>query len=202
MNNENTLFYSKYCIHCKNFILQLKTQDLLSYFTKKICIDNPEIKNKLPPFLKEVPTIITDDYDQPMSSDMAFKWISFKKKNSQNNNQNNNQQEKKIENYHVDNGIGVDINNAYSGLGNLEGAKKGSTGSIDYDSFSLIKDISIQEAKGSTGSIDYDSFSLSGGQTIVQNNESNDDFDKRLEKMQKSRSLDNEFFGDSKMIKQ
>ena len=42
--SENTLFYSKYCNHCKNFILQLKKYNLLNYFPKKICIDNPKIR--------------------------------------------------------------------------------------------------------------------------------------------------------------
>jgi len=77
---ENTLFYSKYCKHCLAFISKLKQRDLLDLFTKRICIDDPQFRNNLPPFLKEVPTIIIEDYDQPLASDMAFKWIEFKNK--------------------------------------------------------------------------------------------------------------------------
>jgi len=80
---ENTLFYSKHCKHCKDFILKLKQRGLLDTFTRKICIEDPRtgrMRTNLPPFLKEVPTIIVDDYDQPLASDMAFKWIEFKKK--------------------------------------------------------------------------------------------------------------------------
>ena len=52
---DNTIFYSKYCPHCKDFIIKLKNEGLLDLFTNKICIDGMP---NLPTFLKEVPTII------------------------------------------------------------------------------------------------------------------------------------------------
>lgn len=71
----NTLFYSKNCEHCLTFILELKKENLLDYFDKKICID---VLTNLPNYLSEVPTILVEDYDQPISGDRAFNWIKFK----------------------------------------------------------------------------------------------------------------------------
>jgi len=214
----NTLFYSKHCKHCKNFILQLKAHNLLDIFPKKICIDDPIIRNNLPPFLKEVPTIITDDYDKPMASDMAFKWISFKVKEAskpaqQSQSRGNQQQSCSATdpqcfsfNNSFDNFGSLESGNAYGGLGdtnNLKKGGKGSTGSINYESFSLI-DPTKAGKKGSTGSIDYDSFKL-GGDTQnnkVQSSAGQGDFDKRLEKMQKMRAMDNNFFGNDGSVRQ
>ena len=36
---ESTFFYSKYCNHCKNFILELKKENLLKSFENIICVD-------------------------------------------------------------------------------------------------------------------------------------------------------------------
>ena len=215
--SENTLFYSKYCQHCKNFILQLKANGLLDYFTKKICIDNPHFKKNLPPFLKEVPTIITDDYDKPMASDMAFKWITFKVKEKsapppQSQGKNNQQPQSCSASdpqcFSFDNTFdsfgSLETGSAYGGLGdtnNLKKGGKGSTGSINYDSFALITPGKAGK-KGSTGSIDYDSFSLGGGKIETNKAQTSDgDFDKRLEKMQKMRAMDSNFFGDDNKIR-
>jgi hypothetical protein len=72
---SNTLFYSKNCEHCLTFILELKKENLLDYFDKKICIDT---LTNLPDFLSEVPTILVEDYDKPISGDRAFNWVKFK----------------------------------------------------------------------------------------------------------------------------
>jgi hypothetical protein len=222
---ENTLFYSRRCQHCKNFILQLKANNLLDYFSKKICIDDPIIRRNLPPFLKEVPTIITDDYDKPIASDMAFKWITYKVK-EMNKPKAQPQQGKgqpkscsvndpscfsfdnTFDNFGVlDNG---DNSSAYQGLGdtnNLKKGGKGSTGSINYESFAMITPEQAGK-KGSTGSIDYDSFSLGGGNSgSMQNNQvqsgqgGSDEMMKRMEKLQKTRAMDNNFFGDNDKVR-
>lgn len=215
---ENTLFYSKYCNHCKNFILQLKANKLLSYFPKKICIDDPRYRNNLPPFLKEVPTIIVDDYDKPIASDIAFKWVTYKVKEMNKPKAQPQQRggakgqpqscsatdpscfsfDNTFDNFGVlDNG---DHSSAYQGLGDTSALKKGgkgSTGSINYDQFAMITPDQAGK-KGSTGSIDYDSFKLGAGGSMqnneVQSSAGSGDFDKRLEKMQKMRAMDNNFF--------
>jgi hypothetical protein len=88
--NTNTLFYSKYCKHCKQFLTILKSEGMLDEFGRYICID---YESKLPPFVKLVPTILVEDYDKPLSGEKAFKWISFKsKKRTIQNEKNNNMQ--------------------------------------------------------------------------------------------------------------
>ena len=168
---ENTLFYSKHCKHCKDFILKLKSRGLLDLFTKKICIEDPRtgrMRRNLPPFLKEVPTILVDDYDQPLSSDMAFKWIEFKKKQVVEEETGGTG----IQDYDTGSMFGTigDNGSAYSGLGDSNALKKDGHSSVMYQE-SLLPPNMMQAASESNGA--------------------NGDFDKRLEKLQMSRSLDN-----------
>ena len=165
---ENTIFYSKYCRHCKDFIIQLKNANLLDTFTQKICIDG---KNNLPPFLKEVPTIIVDDYDEPLTSDYAFKWIDFKKTKKAEKQE----AESGIESFDIQGGafddFGVldagDDSTAYQGLGS--GYKKEGGSSVMYQE-SLLPQEMLSAANNTGG----------GG-----------DLGKRLEKMENMRALDN-----------
>ena len=71
---ESTFFYSKYCNHCKNFILELKKEKLLKSFDNIICVDK---RNNLPEFVTSVPCIVIEDYDQPLFGDKAFAWIKY-----------------------------------------------------------------------------------------------------------------------------
>ncbi len=167
---ENTIFYSKYCRHCLDFIRKLKSEDLLDLFTRRICIDG---ENNLPPFLKEVPTIIVGDYDEPISGDHAFKWIEFK---------NTKKAEKEvkesgIESFDIQGGafdnFGVlddgDNSTAYLGLGESSSLKKDGNSSVMYQE-SLLPQEMLSAANNTGG----------GG-----------DMAKRLEKMENMRALDN-----------
>ena len=73
---ESTLFYSKYCGHCKNFIMELKKEDLMSSFQNYICVDKGR---NLPEFVKQVPCILVTDHDEPLLGNKAFAWINFMK---------------------------------------------------------------------------------------------------------------------------
>jgi len=73
---ETTLFYSKYCEHSKNFILDLKKLGIINHFDNYICVDK---RNNLPDFVKEVPCILVKDYDEPLSGEKAFGWLDFMK---------------------------------------------------------------------------------------------------------------------------
>jgi hypothetical protein len=167
---ENTIFYSKYCRHCLDFIRKLKSENLLDLFSRRICIDR---QNNLPSFLKEVPTIIVDDYDEPISGDYAFKWIDFK---------NTKKAEKEvkesgIESFDIQGGafddFGVldngDNSTAYLGLGESSNLKKDGNSTVMYQESLLPQD--MLSAANSTGG---------GG-----------DIGKRLEKMENMRALDN-----------
>lgn len=73
---ETTLFYSKYCEHSKNFIIEIKKLGLIKYFKNYICIDK---RNTLPEFVKRVPCIIVEDYEEPLDGEKAFGWLDFMK---------------------------------------------------------------------------------------------------------------------------
>ena len=167
---ENTIFYSKYCSHCLDFIRKLKSENLLDIFTRRICIDG---QSNLPSFLKEVPTIIVGDYDEPISGDYAFKWIEFKNTKKAEKEV----EESGIESFDIQGGafdnFGVlddgDNSTAYLGLGESSNLKKDGNSSVMYQESLLPKD--MLSAANSTGG---------GG-----------DLGKRLEKMENMRALDN-----------
>ena len=167
---ENTLFYSKYCQHCKDFIILLKNQGLLDMFTQKICIDR---KQGLPPFLKEVPTIIVDDYDEPLGGDYAFKWINFKKTKKAEKEI----EESGIESFDIQGGafddFGVldngDNSTAYQGLGDGSSLKKDGNSQVIYQETLLPKEL-----------------------TSAANAAGSGDIGKRLERMQNMRAMDND----------
>lgn len=73
---ETTLFYSKYCEYSKNFIIEIKKLDLIKYFKNYICVDK---RQTLPDFVKRVPCIIVEDYEEPLDGEKAFGWIDFMK---------------------------------------------------------------------------------------------------------------------------
>ena len=88
-------------------------------------------------------------------------------------------------------------------LNTLKIGGKGSTGSIDYNSFNLIKPRDIKK----TNEIDYNQFNLQSNSQISQVQQTNSNvssmkthkkqpnFQSQLEKMQKIRDLDNSLYG-------
>ena len=76
------IYYSNFCPNCKDLLKELDNDSLINNF-QKICID--EIKTELPSFLKEVPTIIVPDYNEPLVGINAFKWIKWKLQQDDNN---------------------------------------------------------------------------------------------------------------------
>lgn len=73
---ETTLFYSKYCEHCKNFIVDIKKLGLIKYFENYICVDK---RQNIPEFVKKIPCIIVDGYDEPLEGEKAFSWLDYMK---------------------------------------------------------------------------------------------------------------------------
>jgi hypothetical protein len=204
---ENTLFYSRHCKYCKNLILQLKRADLLNYFTKKICVDDPQIRKRLPKYVKEVPTIITDDYDQPLSSDFAFKWVTFKIQEKQKlEAQKQSQQKQKNSDVCIPGAM-----DCYGGLTEvgdnlkpdcrLDGEGKSINTSINYDSFSLINPNQLRlDGQGKTinTEINYDAFNITGNADLkaeVQSHSGAVDTD--YDKLMKMREMDDNFFGNN-----
>lgn len=76
--NKAILYYSKRCNHCADLITQIKNSEgdfvnTLDY----ICIDGNQ---RLPPFLKEVPTLLTPTHPNPLTGESAFMWIDTQKR--------------------------------------------------------------------------------------------------------------------------
>jgi len=106
---ETTLFYSKYCGHCKNFIMELKKEELISSFENYICIDK---RKNLPDFVKQVPCILIKDHDEPLLGNKAFAWINFMKM-------------KKSEKIESENNVNAfDFNNSFGDFDEIEHEKK------------------------------------------------------------------------------
>lgn len=182
----NTLFYSKKCEYCLQFILALKKRDLLKEFPKKICIDDPQYRRMLPPFLKEVPTILRTDIDEPIAGDRAFNWLKFKDRQIQ---EAKNKQVKQdtggaeIGAFSADGAFGSDFgaiqgegvsgdnSSAYQGLGDSRILKKDGRSQVPESMYGgLLSPEMMSQANSSNGG--------------------NGDFDKKLQAMENSRSLD------------
>ena len=174
-NMDNTIFYSKHCPHCLDFIRKLKSQNLLDMFTQRICIDG---RTNLPPFLKEVPTIIVEDYQEPIGGDYAFKWIEFK----QTKTAEKEVEESGIESFDIQGGafdnFGVlddgDNSTAYLGLGDGSNLKQNGNSQVMYQESLLPQE--MLSAANSTGG---------GG-----------DISKMLEQRENMRTLDNKMMKD------
>lgn len=69
MNNP-VLFYSTKCPHCKEILSMLQNTNLN---IKTISIEQLD---KMPSFLKVVPTIVTDPQSQPITGSKVFDWFN------------------------------------------------------------------------------------------------------------------------------
>ena len=73
---KKKIFFSRYCIHCKDFLGGLKIFNLLGFFDEYICVD---FNRNLPDFVKVVPTIVVPgDTQLPISGDDACAWLGEK----------------------------------------------------------------------------------------------------------------------------
>jgi hypothetical protein len=75
MASDNTfvVFYSNYCSHCKNFLINLKKVDEALYNTfTKICVDN---NPGVPSAIKSVPTIIVPSHPHPLTDSSVSMWL-------------------------------------------------------------------------------------------------------------------------------
>ena len=221
---ENTLFYSRHCQHCKNFILQLKNNDLLNYFTKKICVDDPQIRRRLPKYVKEVPTIIVEDYDKPLGADFSFKWIVFKIKERQNAEAQRQAKTQHKQGHDTQSNVCVPgamdcYGDQFGGLSETgdnfirpeqyktDGEGKTIATSINYDAFSLINPDKIklgQDGKPISSEINYDAYSITGGADIKAQVQSNSGgaIDSDYDKLMKMREMDDSFFGNNGKMRQ
>lgn len=78
----NILYYSKYCKQCLELLNKIKNDNLYDIFNRFICVDNLNNKNtkqKLPPYIVCVPTIITHEYEFPLIDKTVWQFIEWQK---------------------------------------------------------------------------------------------------------------------------
>lgn len=106
--NQYILYYSNYCINCKEFLnILVKNQPLYQKFNKLNISDSNSPK---PPFLKAVPTILVPNVNIPLTGSDVFKWLE------QQSTQRRKQEQKDIEPYHPSEMSG-NLGNNYSYFG-------------------------------------------------------------------------------------
>jgi glutaredoxin-related protein len=73
--DQYILYYSNYCINCKEFMNMLCKTPVYNKFTK---INVSEGVVNIPPFVKSVPTIIVPNSSKPLVGEDVFKWLEEK----------------------------------------------------------------------------------------------------------------------------
>ena len=96
--DQYILYYSNYCINCKEFMNILCKTPIYNKFTK---VNVSEGVLNIPPFVKSVPTIIVPNSSQPLVGEDVFKWLEEKSE------QRMNSVEQSILPYHPDEMDGV-----------------------------------------------------------------------------------------------
>ena len=82
-NKKPVLFYSKRCPHCAEVMKKIGN-DALDF--ELLCIDGVA---RIPPYLKEVPTLIAPTHPNPLTGEAVFMWIdSFIRVNARNRSSN------------------------------------------------------------------------------------------------------------------
>lgn len=180
----NTLFYSNYCQYSNNLIKTLKSNNLLHTFSNIICIDDIPT-DKIPEYLKTVPTIIVSDYDKPLEYKNAISWIRFQNENHE---QNKEQIQTKQENNKPPEVIHEskkgELNNAA-----FMGIQHQDTNMTDFEL--------LDGDNGKNECFLDNMFSIMNAEPVnemggkLQENDNN--FDQRLEQIQKLRDMDNKF---------
>ena len=179
---SNTLFYSNYCKYSNNLIKELKSNNILYTFQNIICIDDITY-DKIPKYLKTVPTIIIPEYDKPIEYENALIWLKMKQKNK---NQENKIQ-KKME----------DIINPEEVIVESKEGELNNKAFMGFES-NPMSDFELIEGDNRKEECLLDQlFKVSSNEPInengglVQNVDNN--FDKKLEEIQKIREMDNKF---------
>lgn len=91
-NKKPVLFYSKRCPHCAEVMKKIGN-DAVDF--ELLCIDGVA---RLPPYLKEVPTLIAPTHPNPLTGEAVFMWIdSFMRANARNRTSNGPQRTNQIQ---------------------------------------------------------------------------------------------------------
>ena len=81
-NNDDAkaiLYYSKRCPHCAEVLNKIRLgENMISDFSNKFLYILVDGNNKLPSYIKEVPTLVAPTHNQPITGDGVFMWIDTK----------------------------------------------------------------------------------------------------------------------------
>lgn len=80
--NDDTkaiLYYSKRCPHCADVLNKIRlAENTISDFSNKFIYILVDGNNKLPSYIREVPTLVAPTHNQPITGDGVFMWIDTK----------------------------------------------------------------------------------------------------------------------------
>lgn len=105
-DNQYILYYSKYCINCKEFLNILVKNTALYQKFEKVDVQ----KSRRPVFLKVVPTIIVPNIPRPLEGSNVFRWLE------QQSQRKNNEEKKSIVPYLASEMGGIDGGYSYLGV--------------------------------------------------------------------------------------
>ena len=130
----NICFYSNQCKVCKAFFSELSSTPFKNDF-KYVCVDTTP-RNRLPGYLKKVPTIVVQDENEPLVGNEAINWLWIKKMQDPRMNQQQQQQQGDSSSQQNAGGAGGDM-----GLGFWNPLEMSSAG----DSYSFLdQDMSVE----------------------------------------------------------
>lgn len=73
-NNQNVLFYSMQCNLCRTVLQILKQENMTQYFNY-MCIDDPQVKSRIPKTITHVPTAIIPSMNRIFIGNDILQWI-------------------------------------------------------------------------------------------------------------------------------
>jgi glutaredoxin-related protein len=73
-NNKNILFYSTQCNLCKTVMQILKQENMATYFNY-VCIDDPQIRSRIPKTITHIPTAIIPSMNKIFVGNDILQWI-------------------------------------------------------------------------------------------------------------------------------
>ena len=74
--STSLLFYSNYCQNCKKIMKEVNKSEI-SPKIKYICIDSPNIRNKLPQYINSVPSLVVGTTNQIYVGNQILGWIKM-----------------------------------------------------------------------------------------------------------------------------
>jgi hypothetical protein len=137
----NICFYSNQCKVCKAFFSELANTPFKNDFNF-VCVDTTP-RNRLPGYLKKVPTIVVQGEGEPLVGNEAINWLWIRKMQDPRMNA----QEQSKHNSQGNSGNGAQSESAEMGLGFWNPLEMGSSG----DSYSFLdQDTSVEGNGGYT----------------------------------------------------